>query len=261
MVPAAELRIYRALSSFEPEERERWERAVVRGARGPRLVDFPTAPGVGFLAPEGDVARILVDEGEPFVSPEHGDLVLLAGIVANAMARPFDEDLLLVTKQQARRARRELNRLRRRDRGLFAYAMANAWQVPAHWFLLVDDAERRLVSEPTLSLTYRTTCGRAVRRLERAIPIVRDAEFAPSAEPLMDLYRWVANVPPRSLLVLDYGGLCSLLRWDDLDDDHGARDAWDMVDALAHDDRVRAMELYGAVAGRWSDLRGRASWN
>ena len=37
-----------------------------------------------------------------------------------------------------------------------------------------------------------------VRRLEKAIPIVRAAEFAPSAEPLMDLYRWVANVPPRS---------------------------------------------------------------
>ena len=27
------------------------------------------------------------------------------------------------------------------------------------------------------------------------------------------------------------------------------------------DDRVTAMDLYGAVAGRWTDLRGRASWN
>ena len=261
MVPAAELRIYRSLDSFDEAERARLRRRLAKGDRAPRYVDAPTAPGVGFLAPAGDGLRAIVDEGQTFVSPDHGRLVLLAGILANAYARPFEEEIAFVDKRQVRRAKRELRRLRRRDPGLVASAMTHAWQVPAQWFVLFDDSERRLVTEPSLSLTYRTTCGRAVRRLEKAIPIVRAAEFAPSAEPLMDLYRWVANVPPRSLLVLDYGGLAPLLRWDDLDDDHGARDAWDMLAALARDDRVTAMDLYGAVAGRWADLRGRASWN
>lgn len=261
MFPAAELRIYRSLESFPDEERERWERRLLAGDRVARYVDAPTAPGVGFVAPAGDGVRVLVDEGRTFISPDNGRLVLLAGILANAAARPFEDAIAFLAKQQVRRARRELRRLRRRDPRLVAYAVSHAWRVPAEWFVPFDDAERRITSEPTLALTYRTTCGKAVRRLEKAIAIVRGAEFAPSAEPLMDLHGWIANVPPRSLLVLDYGGIAPLLRWDDLDDDHGARDAWDMLAALTRDDRVAAMELYGAVAGRWADLRGRASWN
>ena len=198
MVPAAELRIYRSLDSFDEAERARLRRHLAKCDRAPRYVDAPTAPGVGFLAPAGDGLRAIVDEGQTFVSPDHGRLVLLAGILANAYARPFEEEIAFVDKRQVRRAKRELRRLRRRDPGLVASAMTHAWQVPAQWFVLFDDSERRLVTEPSLSLTYRTTCGRAVRRLEKAIPIVRAAEFAPSAEPLMDLYRWVANVPPRS---------------------------------------------------------------
>lgn len=261
MVPAAELRIYRSLESLPAEERERWERFLMGTRRGPRFVDLPTAPGVGFLAPSGEDARVLVDDGTVLVSPEHGRLVLLAGLIANAAVGPAEGEVDFVPRSTARRARRELSRMRRRDPELFASAMVNAWQVPAPWFTLFDGTERRLVSDPSLSLTYRTTCGKAIRRLEKAIPILRGADLAPSAEPLMDLYRWIANVPARSLLVLDYAGLCSLARWDELDDDHGARDMWDAIEALAHEDRVRSMELYGSVAGRWADLRGRASWN
>ena len=91
MVPAAELRIYRSLESFPDEERERWERRLLAGDRGARYVDAPTAPGVGFVAPAGDGVRVLVDEGRTFISPDNGRLVLLAGILANAAARPFDD--------------------------------------------------------------------------------------------------------------------------------------------------------------------------
>ena len=120
---------------------------LFRSDRAPRYVDAPTAPGVGFLAPAGDGLRAIVDEGQTFVSPDHGRLVLLAGILANAYARPFEEEIAFVDKRQVRRAKRELRRLRRRDPGLVASAMTHAWQVPAQWFVLFDDSERRLVTD------------------------------------------------------------------------------------------------------------------
>mgnify|MGYP006272224371 CR=1 FL=1 len=261
MIPSAELRLFEPLHAFPAAERERWERWLVAGGHlGPtRHRDLPTAPGVGFLVAAGDGARVLVADGTTYLSPDRAGHQVLDAILTAREEPPFGRPF--VPAAQARRARRELRRLRRRHPGIAPAAIASAWQVPARWFTLFDDEERSLETSPGLSLTYRTTARKALGRLERAIPILRGADLAPAAEPLFDLYRWIANAHPRALVRLDYGGLCDLLRWDELDDDHGARDLAAALDALAMGEGARSAELYGAVAGRHADLRGRTALN
>ncbi|MFM8999187.1 MAG: hypothetical protein ACKOKE_03810 [Actinomycetota bacterium] len=141
-----------------------------------------------------------------------------------------------------------------------SHVMTSAWGIPARWFALFADDERRFSASP-LSLTYATTARKALERLERAIPILRGADLAPAAEPLVDLYRWIAGVHPRAIVRLDYGGLCDVLRWDELDGDRSARDLWASIDALAMGEGQRSAELYASVAGRFQDLRGREALN
>lgn len=263
MVPSAELRIYQPLHAFPRDEQVRWERWLVSGRNGRPVGhrDLETATGVGFLVPARDGARVIVEDGSTFVSPDGMHLQVLAGVLAVLEDPPFEGAERFVPAAEARRAKRDLARLRRRHAGRMAFAMTSAWNVPPRWFTLFDDSERHLQPSPSLSLTYSTTARKALGRLERAIPILRGADLAPAAEPLLDLYRWIAGVHPRSLVRLDYAGLCDVLRWDELDDDRSARDLWASIDALALGESRRSADLYASVAGRFQELRGRESLN
>lgn len=259
MVPAAELRLYQPLAALPSEERVAWERWLVAGATArPRYRDVPTLAGLGLLADGRDRGRVHVEDGTTYVSADRTELQVLAALVALRAVPPFETGF--VAASQARRARRALARLRRRHPARMSHVMTSAWTIPARWFALFDDDERRFTASP-LSLTYATTARRALERLERAIPILRGADLAPAAEPMVDLYRWIAGAHPRSLVRLDYGGLCDVLRWDELDDDRSARDLWASIDALALGEGQRSAELYASVAARFQELRGRESLN
>ncbi|MFM7718168.1 MAG: hypothetical protein ACKO8G_01550 [Actinomycetota bacterium] len=261
MIPSAELRLYQPLHAFPAEERESWERWLVAGghlaARTYR--DLPTGPGLGIVAGSGDGARVLLEDGTMFVSPDRTRMQVLAGMLATREDDDFGRRV--VSAAQARRAKRELRRLRRRHPGRTPSVMTSPWSVPARWFLLFDDDERRLASTPRLSLTYRTTARRALGRLESTIPILRGSHLPEAAERLIDLYRWIGNVHPRSVVRLDYGGLCDLLRWDELDDDHGAADVRDAIEELSVGRFAASGEIYRSVEARHADLRGRVSLN
>jgi hypothetical protein len=66
---------------------------------------------------------------------------------------------------------------------------------------------------------------------------------------------------PRSLVELDYGGLCDFLTWDELDDDHSARDIREALKALSSEEFPRSAELYQGVITRWAEVRGHESLN
>jgi hypothetical protein len=51
-------------------------------------------------------------------------------------------------------------------------------------------------------------------------------------------------VRPGSILELDYGGLCAMLTWDEMDDDHSARDIHDALKALGDKEFPRSADLY-----------------
>lgn len=264
MIPSAELRVYQPLETFLPEEQAAWERWLVDSRRyraRARYRQVETAPGLGFMSQAGEGAMVRIVRGRTYLSPDRARLRTLAGMLATAVGAPFDGAEAFVPREVERRARRELRRLRRRQPTQIAYAMESPWRVPPHWFVLVEDRERRLVAEPALRLSYLTRIRQARQRIERAVPILRAAEFATGANALIEVHGWLSRFPAGSLLELDYGGLCALVSWDRLDDDHAARDMGDALEALAGGESARSAEIVGAVTSRWADLAARPDLN
>lgn len=270
MFPSAYLRIYQPLDAFPAGERARWERFIVGGGQPrplrPVYRQRPTVPQgrMGLLSPaEGDHADIRLVDGVYFVSPWRTRLRVLAGLLTlREQAAPEMVDAF-VSEADARRAARELARLRKRSGSAVPFILQSPWHVPIRWFLLVDEEERRLEGGPgeAYRLTYQTPVGRARRRSERAVAALRRSELSPLADLVSDLARWLASFDSRSFLELDYDTVSGLFSWDELDDDHSGRDIQASLVALEAGDLPRAAELYQGVAGRWSEVRSRESLN
>ena len=71
-----------------------------------------------------------------------------------------------------------------------------------------------------------------MRRAEQAVAPLRRSELGPISDLIVDLHQWMAAFDRASILELDYGTLCDLMRWDDLDDDHSAREIHEALEAL-----------------------------
>ena len=63
------------------------------------------------------------------------------------------------------------------------------------------------------------------------------------------MHQWLALFDPGSILELDYGALCGMLSWDEMDDDHSARDIHDALRALDKE-FPRSADLYQSVLVR-----------
>jgi hypothetical protein len=168
-----------------------------------------------------------------------------------------------VPKAAGRKAARELRRFRRRDPQAVAFVHQSPWHAPIRWFALFSDDERWLGDDEwgRLRLRYRTTVRKAMRRAEQAVPILRKSELGPIGELILDLHQWMAVFDPSSLVELDYGSLCDFLTWDELDDDHSARDVNDALDALFRGEFPRTAEIYQGVLSRWAEVRSREMFN
>ena len=267
--PCAYLRVYQPLDAFPPEERAHWERYIVSGARSrsPRPVyrQQPTVPEgrLGLLSPaDGDHAEILFEDGVTYVCPWRTKLRLLASLLSLRESTAPEMVDALVTEAEARRAARELARLRRRGSTAVPFILQSPWHVPIRWFVLFDDDDRRVEeAEDGFRLRYRATAGEARKRGERALGIVRRSELAPMADLVGDLVRWMAAFDPRSIAELDYAGVSALFGWDELDNDHSAREIQEAVTALGEGDVARSGELYQMVAGRWAEVRSHETLN
>jgi hypothetical protein len=110
-------------------------------------------------------------------------------------------------------------------------------------------------------LSYLTTTRRASRRAERAVPILRQTELGPIADLVVELHGWLSVFDHRSLLELDYGGLCDLMSWDEMDDDRSARDVAEALGALSVEEYTRSAELYQSALARSNELRNHESTN
>jgi hypothetical protein len=268
MVPSAYLRVFQSLERFERDEQLHWERYLVQRiapARGrPRYADRVTGSGLGLLAPAGrEEAEVRVVDGRTFISPQRLRLRVLEAIVDFRMSEPMELWDLIVPKKEARRARRQLSRHRRRDPHVRSFVHQSPWHVPIRWFALFRDDERRLGEDELgrLRLRYRTTTRRAMRRAEDAIPALRRSDLGPIGELLLDLHQWMAVFDPRSLIELDYGELCDFMTWDELDDDHSAADLREAFDALEKQEYGRSADVYQGVLSRWAEVRSREIMN
>lgn len=266
MVPVAELRVYQPLHSFPADEMARWERYIVAGGPRPvrpRYSDLATPAGLGFLMPAGEEgAHVKVVDGSYFVCPERTRLRVLAGLLAFRDAAPFEGSEAFLPDGAARKAHRELGRMRRREPGQVSAIMHSPWHVPVRWLVLFDDEERRIREVDGLHrLSYLSTVRKALRRAERAVPVLRHTELGPIADLIVELHQWLTAFDTIALLELDYGGLCDLMTWDEMDDDRSARDVAEALKALAAEEFTRSAELYQGALARSAELRNHESTN
>jgi hypothetical protein len=262
MVPSAYLRVFQPLDAFEGEEQLRWERYLVsnRWVPGsPRRYRDHAKGGLGLIAPaDGDHAEVRVVDGRTYVSPWRMRMRVLAAGLAFRETRPIELSERFLSKKDAKRVARELKRLRRRDPLAVAFCHQSPWHVPIRWFALFADEERWLGEDEhgRLRLRYRTTARKALRRAGQTIPLLRRSDLGPIGDLLMDLHEWIALFDLRSLVELDYGGLCDFLTWDELDDDRSVRDLGLALEALARHEFPRSAEIYQGVLSHWAEIRG-----
>jgi hypothetical protein len=268
VIPTAYLRVFQPLDAFEPDEQRHWERYLEErtpAATARRTYrDRETADGLGLLAPAGaEHADIRVVGGITYLSPWRLRMRVLAATLAFREAHPMELWDRIVPKQEARRAARELRRIRRHSPRAVSFVHESPWHVPIRWFVLFRDQERRLDRgrDGQLRLRYRTTVRRAMRRAENAVPILRRSELGPISELILDLHQWMAQFDPRSMVELDYGGLARVMSWDELDDDRSARDVQDSLDLLHKLEFPRSAEVYQGVLERWAEIRQLESMN
>jgi hypothetical protein len=268
VVPSAYLRVFQPLDGFERQEQLHWERYFLDGSQSTsirrRYADHEASTGLGIIAPaEGEHAEIRVIDGRTYVSPWRMHLRVLAALLSFATTKPLELSDRFVTKPEARRAGRQLSKLRRRDPRAVAFVHQSAWHVPIRWFVLFDDGERWLGEDEfgRTRLRYRTTARRAMRRAERAVPVLRRTDLGPISELILDLHQWLAVFDPASLLELDYATLCDFMSWDELDDDRSSRDLHEALDALELGEFPRSADIYQAVLTHWAEVRSREIMN
>jgi hypothetical protein len=266
VVPSAELRVYQPLDAFPPHEQAHWERHIVGGALlfgPPWYRQEVSASGLGALVPTGDDgAYVKVVEGRYYVCPWRTRLRVLAAMLAFREASGFDDPSAFVSNATAKRAAKELRRLRRREPGQISSIMHSPWHVPVRWFLLFEDDERRLLeSDGHHRLSYLTTTRKAMRRAQDAVPVLRRSELGPIGEMIVELHQWLALFDASSILELDYGDLCRQLTWDEMDDDHSANDIREALRALSDKEYPRSADLYQSVLARSAELRAHESLN
>jgi len=271
VIPCGFLRVFRPLDSYSDDERARWERYILAGG-APRSVrpvyrdEGPVRESlIGLLAPaDGEFADIRVVDGRYFVCPWRMRLRVLAGILSLRETAPPDMAETFVPEAEARRAARELAKIKRREPAAAPAILQSPWHVPVRWFVLVADEERRLArgSDGQWRLSYWTPLTLAKHRAERALQVLRRTELAPIAQPVRELAQWLSGFHPRSMVELDYGTVADLFSWDELDNDHSARDIQEAVEALTRPGGMApAAELYQSVANRWAEAKNRESMN
>ena len=271
MIPCAYLRIFRPLDTFPESERAQWERYILGGGAltGHRPVYrdeiSPTLHHVGLLTlAEGDLADVRLAEGRYFVCPWRTRLRVLASLISLRESGPSEVARTFVPESEAKRAARELARLKRREPSAVPSILQSPWHVPIRWFVLVDDGERVLEETPSGEhrLRYWTPIARAKKRAERALQVLRRSELAPVSELIREMAEWLSAFHPSSVVELDYADVSSLFGWDELDDDHSGRDIQEAVEAVSRPGGMaRAAELYQQVASRWAEPLSRESLN
>src|SRR3989442_3421325 len=268
VVPSAYLRVFQPLDAFGRDEQLHWERYLLQRPRSSsftaRYVDHPSVGRLGVMSPaEGEHAEVYVIDGRTFVSPWRLRLRVMAAALAFAESKPIELSEQFVPAKDAKRIARELRRFRRRAPLAVSFCHQSPWHVPIRWFVLFSDEDRWLGEDEIgrTRMRYRTTVRRAMRRAEDAVPGLRRTDLGPISELILDLHQWMAVFNPSSLLELDYGALCDLMSWDELDDDRSARDIHEALTALEREEYPASAEIYQSVLTRWAEVRNRESFN
>jgi hypothetical protein len=268
MVGSAYLRVFQPLDALSETERERVERVIAEGedpADRPHVYRHLGGAGrrLGLLEATGERTAVRLEAGSWLACPSRSRLRVLAAMLSLRETTAAEVADALVPELQARRAARELARMRRRDASAVPTMLESPWHVPVRWFALFEDSERRLVEreDGSYALSYWTQGGSARRRARRAAKVLENGDLRPVAAMVYELDDWLSCFPAAAAVELDYAEVAISTGWNDLDEDHSAREVQEAIDALEEGEVERAGELYRAVAGRWAEAKIRESLN
>jgi hypothetical protein len=269
MVPAATLKVFEPLSAFDEDERAYWEHYAAGGqSPPPRTVLLDRETGLQgatvTLVVEREHAEMVERRGAMFVCPHRTKLRLLASILAFRRSIPAEIVRAFMPEDEVERAEEEIESLRSAHPDWRNHILESSWEVPLHWFVPFDDAERKIFRhhDGSPALRYETLLRAARERCSRVLAVVRDTLPNPAViAPLAGLARWFEEFGDVGLLVLDYGDVARLMPEDVLESDRSCREIWAAVRALSEGDGDRASAYYMTVAERWSAVRRRETWN
>jgi hypothetical protein len=268
MVGSAFLRVFQPMDALPEPERRRVERAIVHGLEtegGPTVYrHLAGASGsLGLLEATGDRIEVRQDGGRWYGCASRNRLRVLAAMLSLRETAPAEVAEALVPEMAARRAARELARIRRRDPRALPTMLESPWHVPVRWFVLFSDMERVVAErdDGSFTLTYWTPIEKARRRAQRGAAILERGDLRPVAAMVREMDDWLSSFSLDSAVELDYADVALASSWNDLDEDHSARDVQESIDALEQGEIEAAGELYRSVAGRWAEAKIRESLN
>jgi hypothetical protein len=218
---------------------------------------------LGLLTAEEEGVDVRLVDDRWMVCPWRTWLRILAGLLQVRETIPREVAEVLVPEPEARRAARELARLRRRDPSAIPTLLESPWHVPVRWFVLFEDSERTLAERPGggYRITYWAAAPHARRRARRAARALDRGGLDAVAEVIRDMDEWLSSFGEEAAIELDYGDVAAGAGWNDLDEDHSAGEIQEAVEALEGADLERAGEVYQSVAGRWAEAKLRESLN
>lgn len=207
----------------------------------------------GLLSESIDGDRSVDWGGNILVCPSNLRLRILESTVAFANAYR-GMGIGLIPERAGRTAAKELRRYHNVHPQHRSHVLTSAWHVPVRWFALFVPAERELYDTGEgPCVRFRTGIADARRRLERAERILSvSGVFRGPAEDMAQLGEWLEPFPARSMVELDYGGVCGLFSPGDVALDDTCELVNESLDALGQGDMMRAGECYGRVVARWA---------
>lgn len=268
MVGSAYLRVFQPLDALPEPERRRVERAMVHGhdpaERSHVYRHLGRSRGtLGLLEATGERTEVRLESGRWYACPSRNRLRVLAAMLSLRETAPAEVADALVPEIEARRAARELARIRRHDPRAVPTMLESPWHVPVRWFVLFQDEERLLVEREDggYSLSYWTSLPKARERAQRAAAVLERGDLRPVAAMVHEMDDWLSCFQTDAGVELDYADVATTSGWNDLDEDHSAREVQDSIEALENGELELAGELYRTVAGRWAEAKIRESMN
>ena len=267
MVPAATLKVFEPLATFDANERAYWERYVEGGTVPPAdslllSREHGLRGETAATLVESEHADVIERREATFVCPHRTKLRLLASLLAFRRSIPAEVVTSFMPDDEVERAADGIEAIRSTHPTWRNHVLESTWEVPLHWFVPFDDAERELVGPSEGSIRYETVVRAASERAARALEIVRAMLPNPGIiAPVAGIARWLEDFDPAGILVLDYGAVGGLFPPEELSRDHTAREIWASIQALSEGDGDRASAHYMVAAERWAGVRRRETWN
>lgn len=264
---ASYLRVYEPLTAFDRDRQSYWRRYVAEGravapqdgplrqrtavieALGAGWTRLPDLPDEAYVLENGETILVCpwnlrIRVAEAALSAREG----VPAVLADAFVPPVLAGQAKAVVEDWRSGARVL------EHGVpRVHEQIATWGVPLRWFVLVDPAERELVTGPQRrTFRYRTEISKARRRSSRALSVLRKSVGeAPITDAVEEAARWLEEFHPRSMVELDYGGLADLLSTETLQADDSPELVAQGLAGLSRGEAEEASAAYDTLVTRW----------